>query len=133
MSDLNQIILSGKVGQEPELIQVENYSLLAKLSIATNKRWTKNGVQNDKVEWHTVIFGGKLAEVVKAFVHKGDKLFVRGELCYRAWEDKGGNKHKTSEIRGKQLTFLSPKKEASAHSALLTDEGDNRQSDVVCE
>src|SRR5262245_22553309 len=105
--DVNQVILTGNVGQPPEIITFPDGKQLAKLTFATNKRWKHNGKSYAKAEWHTVVFMGKLAELVQEYVKKGNKLLIRGELCYKQWEDKEGKTHKVTEIYAEEFNVLS--------------------------
>lgn len=105
-NDFNQVILTGNVGQAVELVTLPDANVLAKLSLATNKRWKHEEKAYAKAEWHTVIFYGKLAELVNEYVAIGDKLLIKGELCYKKWQDKSGVNHTTAEIRVEEFNIL---------------------------
>ena len=50
-----------------------------------------------------------MAEVVEKYVHKGDKLYIEGELRTRNWTDKKGVTHYVTEIWAKEMEMLTPK------------------------
>jgi single-strand DNA-binding protein len=51
--------------------------------------------------------------VVERYCKKGDKLYVEGEIEYRSWEDKEGQKRYTTEIRAREIILLSGRGEAA--------------------
>jgi single-strand DNA-binding protein len=45
------------------------------IRIATTKTWNdKNGEKQERTEWHTVVFFGKLAEIVGEYLRKGRQV-----------------------------------------------------------
>src|SRR5690606_21807052 len=57
----------------------------------------QTGQQQERTEWHRVVFFGRLAEIVGEYVRKGSKLYIEGRLQTREWE-KDGVKRYTTEI-----------------------------------
>ncbi|MEO7560211.1 MAG: single-stranded DNA-binding protein [Nitrosospira sp.] len=77
------------------------------VSIATTEGWKdRDGVKQEKTEWHRVIFYAGLAEVVSKYLKKGSQVYVEGKLRTRKWEDKQQAEHYSTEIIGKQLLML---------------------------
>ena len=104
---VNKVILVGNVGQDPEFRVMPNGNGVCNLSIATSETWKdKNtGDQQEKTEWHRVVFFNRLAEIVEQYVKKGSKLYVEGRLQTRSYEN-DGQKHYSTEIVGSEMQML---------------------------
>lgn len=96
---VNKVILVGNVGGDPDVRYMTNGSAVANISLATSESWKdkQTGQQQERTEWHRVVFFGRLAEVVGQYVRKGSKLYVEGKLQTREWE-KDGIKRYTTEV-----------------------------------
>ena len=77
---VNKVILIGNLGNEPDVRYMPSGDAMATISIATSEAWRdKNtGETQERTEWHRVVFFGKLAEIVKQYLHKGSKVYVEG-------------------------------------------------------
>jgi len=97
---VNKVILIGNVGNDPDIRYFPNGDAVANLSLATSEAWKdrNTGEPQERTEWHRVVFRGKLAEVVKQYVHKGSKLYVEGSLRTRKWQAQDGQDRYTTEI-----------------------------------
>ncbi|NNF19454.1 MAG: single-stranded DNA-binding protein [Flavobacteriaceae bacterium] len=103
----NKVVLIGNLGQDPEIVALENGSKLAKFSVATNESY-KNG-KGEKVtdtQWHQVVAWGKTAEIVENYLHKGSEVAVQGKLMHRTYETKEGVKRYVTEVRCSELLML---------------------------
>lgn len=93
---LNKVMLIGNVGGDPEVRSTASGMRLAKMSLATNRKWTnKDGSEQEKTEWHRLTVWGKLADVVERYVKKGDRLYVEGRIEYSESESDGQKKYWT--------------------------------------
>ncbi len=113
---MNKVFLIGNVGGEPDVHTFEDGGAVANLSLATTKRGYKlqNGTEvPDRTDWHRVVLKGNAAKAAGQYVHKGDRLCVVGELAYREYEDKNGQKVRTTEIVAHEMEMLSPKKDTA--------------------
>lgn len=108
---VNKVILIGNVGQDPEIRALQNGDTVANLSLATSETWKdKNtGERKERTEWHRLVVFRKLADIVSQYVHKGDKLYVEGQLQTRKWQDNSGQDRYTTEINVHNMTMLSPR------------------------
>lgn len=118
---VNKAILIGNVGGDPEVRHLPNGNAVANITLATSDSWKdKNtGQQQERTEWHRVVFFGRLAEVVGEYVRKGSKLYIEGRIQTREWE-KDGVKRYTTEIVvdiGGQMQMLDGKQEGGQPSA----------------
>lgn len=106
MSSVNRVTLLGNVGKAPEVRETKGGNI-ANITLATSEKYTdKSGQKQENTEWHNLVVYGKLADVVKKYVNKGDKLYVEGSISTRKWQDKDGNDRYTTEIKVRDLTML---------------------------
>lgn len=99
MSSVNKAILIGHLGQDPDIRQTNSGSSVANFSLATSKKYKdQQGEWKTKTEWHRVVVFGKSAEFVGNYFRKGTKAYVEGEITTKEWEDREGNKKKSTEI-----------------------------------
>ena len=109
---LNRVTLIGNVGADPEIRTTPGGGRVAQFSVATSRRWTgQGGDQQEKTEWHRVVAwdnarGAKLANVCEQYVKKGDKIYVEGRIEYRQWEDKEKQTRYTTEIIANEIILL---------------------------
>jgi len=106
---VNKVILLGNVGKEPEIKVLPSGQPVANFSIATSDRYKdQQGNFQDRTEWHNITAYGKLAEIVRDYVKKGNKLYIEGRLTTRSWDDKDTQKKVyRTEIVVADLSLLS--------------------------
>lgn len=100
MAGMNIAILSGRVGQEPEILRFQSGDEVANFTLATSESWTdkRNGYRKEKTEWHKIkVLGEGNVKIVRQYVNKGDRLGIEGTIQYRQW-DKDGEKRYATEI-----------------------------------
>ncbi|MBA6421406.1 single-stranded DNA-binding protein [Pseudomonas sp. 5Ae-yellow] len=107
---VNKVILIGNVGGDPEVRYMPNGNAVANVTLATSDSWKdkQTGQQQERTEWHRVVFFGRIAEVVGEYARKGSKLYIEGRLQTREWE-KDGVKRYTTEVvvdMGGQMQLL---------------------------
>lgn len=106
---VNQVILIGNVGSQPEVKVFDNGNKSVRFSLATTEYFRdKDGSRKEKTEWHRIECYGHNAENAEKFVHKGSKLFIEGSLSTREYEKQGVKCYVTSIIPEK-LRFLDKK------------------------
>ncbi len=105
---VNKVILVGNLGQDPDVRYTADGRAIANISIATTDSWKdKNtGEQQDRTEWHRVVFFSRLAEIVSEYLKKGAQVYVEGRLQTRKWQDKDGNDRYTTEIVANEMQML---------------------------
>ena len=115
MSGVNKVIILGNLGNDPETSVMPNGNAVAKVSIATSEKWKKDGQENERPEWHRVVFFNKLAEIVGKYLKKGSNVYVEGQLRTNQWE-KDGQKHYTTEIIAREMQMLDSKGDGQSSS-----------------
>ncbi len=108
MSGVNKVILIGTLGKDPEVTTTTGGNSVAKFSIATSEKYTdRQGVKQEKTEWHNLVAWGKLGELIGRSLKKGKMAYFEGKLATRSWEDQAGNKRYATEVVVRDMTFIS--------------------------
>ena len=130
---LNKVMLIGNVGAEPEVRYVEQGVAVGSLRLATTERGytLQNGTQvPERTEWHNVVVWRKQAEFVEKYVHKGDKLYIEGQLRTRNYDDRNGVKKFVTEVWADNIEFLSsPRAAQSSTPAQVSEPAPSSESD----
>ncbi|MDE0286012.1 MAG: single-stranded DNA-binding protein [Gammaproteobacteria bacterium] len=108
---INKVILIGNLGNDPDVRYTSGGSPIANISLATSESWRdkETGDQQERTEWHRIVFFGRLAEIVSEYVRKGSKVYVEGRLQTRKWQDRDGNDRYTTEIVANEMQMLDSK------------------------
>lgn len=132
MASVNKVSLLGNLGSDPETRSLQNGGQVVNFRVATSETWKdKNtGERKEKTEWHSVaIFNENLGRVASAYLRKGSKVYLEGQLQTRKWTDQSGMDRYSTEIvlqryRG-ELVLLDRRDGSAAPSpaAAKVDEG----------
>lgn len=104
---INKVILIGNCGGDPETRYLPNGGAVTNITVATTQAWKdkETGQQNERTEWHRVVFFRRLAEIAGEYLKKGSKVYIEGSLRTRQWE-RDGQKHYTTEIVANEMQML---------------------------
>ena len=104
---INQVILLGNLGADPEVRQSQSGGSVVNFNMATTEKWTgKDGQKNEQTEWHRIVAFGQLGEICGQYLHKGSKVYIEGRVQTRQWVDRDGNKRYTTEIIAREMKML---------------------------
>ena len=105
---INKVILIGNLGNDPDTRYTSSGAAVANVSVATSESWKDKdtGEQQERTEWHRVVFFGRLAEIVSEYLRKGSQIYVEGRLQTRKWQDKDGNDRYSTEIVANEMQML---------------------------
>ena len=105
---VNKVILIGNLGGDPETRHMPSGGSVTNVNIATSESWKdkQTGQDQERTEWHRVVFFGKLADVVTQYTRKGSKIYVEGSIRTRKWTDTNGVDRWTTEIIGREMQML---------------------------
>jgi single-strand DNA-binding protein len=107
MASINKVILIGNLGADPETRYTASNDAVTNIRIATTETWKdKNGEKQERTEWHTVVFFGKLAEIAGEYLKKGRQVYVEGSLRTRKWQDKSGQDRYSTEVVASDMKML---------------------------
>ena len=128
---LNKVLLIGNVGREPEIHYVKDGVCTASLSLATSTPGytLSSGTKvPERTECHRVLLWRRMAEITEKYVHKGDKLYIEGELRTRNYTDKKGVTRYVTEIWAEKLELLTPKSFQQTATTMPSDATDTDTS-----
>ena len=107
MKGLNQVILIGTMGRDPELTTIQrrdgSTTSKASFSMVTNKSYKQDNEWKEDATWHTIEVWGQPADFAAKYLKKGYDVTVVGEIRYDSWEDKDGAKKDRTVIVAREL------------------------------
>ncbi len=107
MAGVNKAILVGNLGRDPELRYTQGGQAVANFSLATSETFNdKSGQRQERTEWHRIVVWGKVAENCAQYLAKGRTVYIEGRIQTREWENKEGQKQRTTEIVAQTVQFL---------------------------
>ncbi len=117
MASVNKVILVGNLGRDPETRYMPNGDPVCTFSIATTDNWKdKQGVKQERTEWHNIVIYRKLAEIAQQYLKKGRPVYIEGSLHTRKWEKDGITRY-TTEIIATSMQMLGSKGSAPDNSS----------------
>ena len=119
MRGVNKVIIVGNLGQDPETRYLPSGGAVTNISVATSESWKdKNtGQQQERTEWHRIVFFNRLAEIAGEYLAKGSKVYIEGKLQTRKWQDQSGNDRYTTEIVANELQMLDSRGQGQSQAA----------------
>lgn len=108
---VNKVILVGNLGNDPEKKSMPNGNAVTNITVATSESWKdkQTGQQQERTEWHRVVFFNRLAEIAGQYLTKGSKVYLEGSLRTRKWQDQSGQDRYTTEIVANEMQMLDSK------------------------
>lgn len=105
---VNKVILIGNLGADPETRYMPSGGAVTNIRLATSETWRdKNtGDQQERTEWHRVVFFNKLAEIAAEYLRKGSQVYVEGSLRTRKWQGQDGQDRYSTEIVANDMQML---------------------------
>jgi len=105
---VNKVILIGNVGGDPEVRYLPNGSAVTTITLATSDSWKdkQTGQNQERTEWHRVVFFNRLGEIAGEYLRKGSKIYVEGALRTNKWKDQQGKDRYRTEIIGNEMQML---------------------------
>ena len=95
---MNNVQLLGRLTKDIELAQTKSKKVYGRFTLAV-----QNG--EDAMFIDCVAFD-KLAETIEKYVKKGNRLLVDGSINVSTYEDKDGNKRKSTNVFVNKITFI---------------------------
>ena len=117
MSDINSVIMIGRLTRDPELKYTPSGAAVATVTVAVGRKYKKAEEMVDEVCFIDVVLWNKLAEIAGKYLSKGSRIGVTGRLMQRTWQTTGGDKRSKHEIVGESIQFLSEKKSGDSKPA----------------
>ena len=117
---LNSVIIMGRLTRDPEMRHTQNGTAVASLTLACDRDFKpKNGEK--ETDFIDVVVWGKTAEFAANYFTKGRMAIVEGRLQARNWQDKDGNKRKSTEVVADRMYFGDSKQDGKKQTAPADD------------
>lgn len=132
-SDLNRVILIGRLTRDPEIRYTPTGTAVASFSLANGKTYAVSGEKKEQVSYFDCIAWSKLGEIITEYCKKGHRIAIEGRLQQSRWDDQDGKKRSKVEVVVENFQFLTerrseddsaPTGSKSADTGLGTDMGD---------
>ena len=95
----NNVTLIGNLVDDPELRFTPSGVAMAKIRLAVNRRWQKDGEWQEDTSFFTGTVWREQAESAAESLQKGARVIVTGRLEQRSWETPEGDKRSVVEIQ----------------------------------
>jgi len=105
---VNSVALVGRAGRDPQANYFESGSMVAKFTLAVNRR-----SRDDQPDWFALEIWGKQAQVAADYVRKGSLLGITGSFKLDRWTDRSSGEERTKPvITVDRLELLGSKRDA---------------------
>ena len=92
MSDLNEVVISGRLTRDSELRYTPSGTAVTDVVIASNRIWSKDSERQEETTFVDVTIWGKQAESLHTYLVQGRHLMIVGRLKLNKWETEEGDK-----------------------------------------
>ncbi len=113
MTDLNNVVIIGRIANDPELTKTNNGIPQISLTIANNRSYLQNKKTVKEVNYFKVKIYGNVAESISGYLKKGKQLAISGRLHQYSYDnEQSGFKISVTEIIANQIQLLSGNKKS---------------------
>jgi len=96
---LNQCVLTGNLGADPEVFYNPEGNPVTSFNIAFHSSKKKTG-------WIKVVCFHKLAETASTYLHKGARIAVVGTLDQQKWQGDDGQNRSSFQLIANNIEFI---------------------------
>jgi single-strand DNA-binding protein len=122
--DLNKVMITGRLGADPEMRYTPQGSPVTTFSVASGRTWrSADGTQHNDTEWFRVVAWEKLAEICNQYLTKGTQVYVEGRLQTRKYQDRDGNDRYSTEVIASDMIMLGSRRDDQGGDAAYGDAG----------
>ncbi len=129
---VNKVIMIGNLVRDPEVVQINQNSEVAKFTLAVNESYKKpDGTLVENTTYIDCEAWQGLAKVVANYVKKGSRIYIEGSIRADSWTDADSGKTRTKhKIRIAELMMLDGRRDGAESGGGYNEEGGNdyRQS-----
>lgn len=130
---VNKIILVGNIGRDPDIQTTAGGTKVAHVSLATSRRFQREGGMDERTEWHRLTLWDRLAQIAEDYVRKGDRIYIEGRMVYDSFE-RNGVTIPTAEVHVRELVMLgAPSGRAAAAEQEIDEETAEATAEEVAE
>ena len=108
---MNQIILCGRLCNDPDVRYGTNSNAIAKFSIAVDRRFKRDG--QPTADFFNCVAFGKTGEFIEKYFHKGSKILLSGEMQNNNYKNKEGQMVYGFQVAVNNVEFAESKSASS--------------------
>ena len=108
MSDINQVILTGRLTADPELRYSSTGKAFASFNLANVRKYKdRQGELQEDTSFIGCTAFGQQAEFMSQYIRKGQEVLIQGRLKQDSWEDKEtGKKQSKTKVMVDQIKSM---------------------------
>ena len=128
--DLNKVMITGRLGRDPELRYTQSGEAVATFSVASDRAIRDEKEASgfrDQTEWFRVVVWRDMAERITKSLVKGSRVYIEGRLQTQEYVDKQGQKQRSIEVIANDYILLDSRRQQGAG------EGGERDGDAIGE
>ncbi len=110
---LNCAAIMGRLTADPELKKTATGTSVISFTVAVDRNFVKQGEER-QADFIDVVAWRQTAEFVSKYFHRGSMIAVNGSIQTRNWEDKNGNKRKSTEVVADNVSFCGSRAESGS-------------------
>jgi len=109
VSDINRVVLIGRLTKDPDLRYTKSGSSVCGLSLAVSRTWKEESGKKEKASFFNCVAWARAGEVIAEYCKKGDRISVEGRLDQKTWTAQDGSNRSMVEIVIENFQFLQNK------------------------
>lgn len=108
---LNEIILQGRLTNDPELKSTPSGKYVTSFSLAVERDFSTG--DDKETDFINIVAWNKTAEFITKYFTKGRQMIVKGSLQVRKYQTQNGENRYATEVIAEKVYFCGDKKESS--------------------
>jgi len=104
-----KVIISGRMGNDPEIKYLQSGTAVANFNVAVSKKWRDKTSKEmlEKTTWYKCTAWGATAELCSNYLKKGREVLIEAdEVESEAWTTDGGEVRSNVKITVRQVVFI---------------------------
>jgi len=118
---INNVVLVGRLGNDPELKTTQSGTALCKFRLAVQRPPRRGEDDGEKAEqitdWISIVTWGRTAESVEQYLAKGSLVGLEGRIESSTWTKDDGTKGYGTEVNAQRIRFLDSRKDREERDA----------------
>ena len=113
--NFNKVIIGGRLTADPELKTTPSGKSVTSITVAVNRRISKDGEQ--AADFFNCTAWAGVAEIICKHFHKSSNICIVGRLENRSWTATDGTKKYATDIIVEEVSFVDSKKDSLGSAA----------------
>ena len=111
----NIVILMGRLTKDPDIRRGEGTSLVARYTLAVDRRFANKDGQRE-TDFISCVAFGKAAEFAEKYMKKGTKMLITGRIQTGSYTNKDGQNIYTTDVIAEDQEFAESKGSGSSNA-----------------